>query len=462
MRRQIYSVDGDIDVLGSVVRRWLEGNQRLVSPKFIVGESYGGFRGPKLARNLQDSQGIGVSGLVLISPVLDFNGFEAPWWSPMRWVAALPSMVAAARGARSRADVRDAEDYAQGEYLQDLMRGEADNAAVERMATKVAALTGLDPALVRQRKGRIDVGTFVHDREPGRLETPYDATISVPDPFPASSRGHAPDALLDAMRAPLTSAMLSLYDTRLNWQPEGAPERKYEVLNGGVAQQWDYGRHNFRPESYSDLREYLAIDPAVRVDRGAWADRPGHAVFPGQAAAGSDAGAWAGGPALAARLWGRAYVLLARHVPRRAAGGCGGAGDRSGGGAAGAGGGGGVIRAAVFAALAVAGCGYRPPAQTNTDAPAYHTDLTACRATARTATNTQNVKKFLGWVASPVTRWGDIDDAVRTCMADKGYGRLRWCTPEELRTGTRGSGVVVTSAGVQCTDPPSLERRRTS
>ena len=52
------------------------------------------------------------------------------------------------------------------------------------MSTRVAALTGLDPALVRRRKGRIDVATFVRDREPGRLETPYDATISVPEPVP--------------------------------------------------------------------------------------------------------------------------------------------------------------------------------------------------------------------------------------------------------------------------------------
>ena len=82
--------------------RWCAAGSRrtggCVSPKFIVGESYGGFRGPKLARNLLDSQGIGVSGLVLISPVLDFNGFEAPSWNPMRWVVELPSMAAAARG----------------------------------------------------------------------------------------------------------------------------------------------------------------------------------------------------------------------------------------------------------------------------------------------------------------------------------------------------------------------------
>ena len=264
-RRSFWSVDGDIDALGSVVRRWLEANHRLNAPKFLVGESYGGFRGPKLARNLLDSQGIGVSGIVLLSPVLDFNGFESPWWNPMRWVAELPSMAAAARGAATRADVADVEAYAQGEYLQDLMRGEFDQAAVDRITTRVAALTGLDPALVRQRKGRIDVATFVRERQPGRLETPYDATMSIPDPFPGAARAEAPDGLLDAMRGPLTSAMLSLYDTRLNWQPEGAPERKYEILNGSVARQWDYGRHNFRPEAYSDLREYLAIDPAARV-----------------------------------------------------------------------------------------------------------------------------------------------------------------------------------------------------
>ncbi len=114
----------------------------------------------------------------------------------------------------------------------------------------------------------------------------------------------------------------------------------------------------------------------------------------------------------------------------------------------------------LFAMAAVAGCGYQPPAQTNTAAPAYQTDLTTCRATARKAVNTQTVKRFLGWVASPVTRWGRIDSAEESCMAGKGYGRLRWCTDEELRNGTKSGGVVVTSTGVHCSDPPAPEKRR--
>ncbi len=263
-RRQFYAVDGDIETLAVVIRRWLEANGRLLSPKFIVGESYGGFRGPKLARTLLDRQGVGVSGMVLISPVLDFNGRDAPW-SPFRFVDTLPSMAAAARNAHSRSELADVEAYAAGDYLADLLRGEADPAAIDRLTDRVAALTGLDPALVRRRAGRIDTSTFLRGREPGRVETPYDASISAADPFPAAANDNSPDPLLDGMRGPLTTAMLFVYRNWLDWQPEGAPARQYEVLNGRVAHDWDYGRRQSRPESYTELRQYLALDPKTRV-----------------------------------------------------------------------------------------------------------------------------------------------------------------------------------------------------
>ena len=264
VRRHFFSVDGDIDTLAVVARRWLETHGRLQSAKFIVGESYGGFRGPKLARALLDRQGVGVSGLVLISPVLDFEGRDAAW-SPFRFVNTLPSMAAAYRHASSRADVQDVEDYATGAFLSDLLRGEADSAAVARLSERVAALTGLDPALVRRRAGRISISTFLRDRQPGAVGSPYDATVAAADPFPAAANDNSPDPLLDGMRGPMTSAMLTVYHSWLEWQPEGAPARQYEVLNEQVAHEWDYGRRMARPESYSDLRQFLALDPTVRV-----------------------------------------------------------------------------------------------------------------------------------------------------------------------------------------------------
>jgi carboxypeptidase C (cathepsin A) len=264
VRRHFFSVEGDIDTLAVVVRRWLETHGRLQSPKFIVGESYGGFRGPKLARTLLDRQGVGVSGLVLISPVLDFDGRDAAW-NPFRFVNELPSMAAAYRHASSRKDLDDAEEYATGAYLSDLLRGEGDAAAVDRLTARVAALTGLDPALVRRRAGRIGISTFLRERQPGSVDSPYDATVAAADPFPAAANDNSPDPLLDGMRGPLTSGMLYVYHTWLDWQPEGAPARQYELLNEQVAREWDYGRRNARPEVFSDLRQFVALDPTTRV-----------------------------------------------------------------------------------------------------------------------------------------------------------------------------------------------------
>ena len=263
-RRSMQSVDGDIRTLATVVHRWLQAQGRLTSPKFIVGESYGGFRGPKLARALLDQQGVGVSGLMLLSPVLDFNGRDAPY-DPLRWVARLPALAAAARGAAGRAELRDVEDYAAGDYLLDLVRGQHDAVATDRLSKRVAELTGMDPALVRRRAGRLDLGTFLRDRDPGRVGSPYDATITAADPFPAAANDNSPDPLLDGLRGPVTGAMLDIYRNRLEWQPEGAPARQYVLLSESLAREWDYGHGNSRPEAMTDLRQYLALDPTVRV-----------------------------------------------------------------------------------------------------------------------------------------------------------------------------------------------------
>src|SRR5262245_44568950 len=65
VRRRIWSVDGDVEAVSLVIRRWLEKYDRLLSPKYVAGESYGGIRGPKVVPNLETKQGVGVRGLIL-------------------------------------------------------------------------------------------------------------------------------------------------------------------------------------------------------------------------------------------------------------------------------------------------------------------------------------------------------------------------------------------------------------
>ena len=264
-RKRLWSVDGDIEALAAVVRRWLVADERLASPKFIVGESYGGFRGPRLAKTLATKQGVGVSGLVLISPVLDFAAFGGVN-EPFTAAILLPSYAAAARernGPVTREQLADVEQYAGGDYILDYLRGPRDAAAVGRMVDRVTALTGLDPALVRRLGGRVDKDTFLRefDRAHGKVGAVYDATLGAYDPSPMASDSHWLDPVIDGFSAPLTSAMVDLYERKLGWKIDN----RYEPLSNSVNRAWDWGRSLDPPSSTGELRDMLALDPDFRV-----------------------------------------------------------------------------------------------------------------------------------------------------------------------------------------------------
>ncbi len=262
VRRKYWATGGDIDALATVIRRWCEANGRLASPKLLVGESYGGFRGPRLARRLAAAEGVALRGLLLISPVLDFNAWDSAW-QPYAWATRIPSMAAANRHATERDT--EAEAYASGPYIADFMRGPGDAAAVQRMAERMAALTGLDPAMTTRRGGRVDWWTIQREHELGRVGSVYDLTITTLDPAPTASNVRVPDAVVDSLRAPISAAAASLYAEKLGWRPEGAPAPRYEILNDAVFQAWSYGGRQGATESVGALRSALAADPNFHV-----------------------------------------------------------------------------------------------------------------------------------------------------------------------------------------------------
>jgi carboxypeptidase C (cathepsin A) len=272
VRRKFFSVDGDVSAIAVTIRRWLEKYDRLLSPKFVAGESYGGIRGPKVVHNLQTEQGVGVRGLILISPVLDFREYSGS--SLLQYVASLPSYAAVAREAKgdakgdakgpvTRADLAEVERYARGDFLLDLMKGEADTEATNRLSDKVAALTGIDQAVSRRLAGRFDIIEFRRefDRRNGKVTGRYDASVKGDDPFPDSSFFHFGDQSGDALYAPLTSAAVDLITRKLNWRPDGS----YELGNGSVERAWDFGRGLKPAESVTELRQILALDPKLKV-----------------------------------------------------------------------------------------------------------------------------------------------------------------------------------------------------
>ena len=264
VRKRFYSIDGDVNSIALTIRRWLEKFDRLLSPKFVAGESYGGIRGPKVVHELQTRQGVGVRGLILVSPVLDFREYSGS--SLLQYVSSLPTMAAVAREAKgsvTRADMADVETYARGDFLSDLVKGPADKEATTRLADRVAALTGIDQTVSRRLDGRFDIAGFRRefDRRNGKVTGRYDASVLGIDPHPDSGSYHFGDPSGDPLYAPLTSAAVDLTTRKLNWRPDGS----FQLLNGAVEKAWDFGRGLKPAESISELRQALALDPKLKL-----------------------------------------------------------------------------------------------------------------------------------------------------------------------------------------------------
>jgi len=264
--KKFFMIRSDIQYLSRIVYDWLLKNGRMTSPKYVVGESYGGYRAPAIAHELQTVQGVGVSGVVMVSPALDGRNDADPDTSPMGWVVTLPSMTAANYERQGKPlnpqTMAEVETYARTDFAVDLMRGVQDKAAVDRIVKRVTAYTGLPEEEVRHMGGRIDSRAFLRAlyREQGKLGSWYDSNVTAYDPFPFSPYQRTGDPILEGILAPTTSAMVDFVTRQVGWKVDA----HYEPLNPEVNQHWE--KHWFTTiESASDLRQALAIDPKMKA-----------------------------------------------------------------------------------------------------------------------------------------------------------------------------------------------------
>ncbi|WP_205631682.1 S10 family peptidase [Collimonas pratensis] len=264
-KKDFYSTDADIKYLSRVVYDWLVKHGRLRAPKYVVGESYGGYRAPRIAYALQTEMGVGVSGLVMVSPYLDPAAVgDGDALSPLPWMINLPSMTAGnleRQGKLSAAAMNDVESYVRSQFVTDFLAGRSDPNAVGRIVQKVSAYTGLDPALVSKLDGRVDANTYLREahRAEKKIGSIYDSNVTAWDPFPSSSDRQSGDPILEALIAPTTSAMVDFVTREVGWKTD----THYEALSSNVNKLWDRGSPDDKP--VAELRKAIANDAKMRV-----------------------------------------------------------------------------------------------------------------------------------------------------------------------------------------------------
>jgi carboxypeptidase C (cathepsin A) len=265
--RYFYSVNGDAESVADMMAKWLAKHARTLSPKIIVGESYGGIRAPKAAHILQSSKGVGVSAIMLVSPVMDYGTFRGPRHRTHTFINTLPTIAAAAREAKgqafkARVEQTEVEAYARGAYLTDLMRGPRDVAALDRIITKVAGFAGLPENVVRQYGGRLDEFIYIREanRAAQRQASGYDASVTGDDPDGTAYFPRWEDPFAGALSAPVTGAMQTLY-AKLEWKTD----IEYHLASGEAFRAWQYGNTTNSVESVTQLQAALALDPKLRL-----------------------------------------------------------------------------------------------------------------------------------------------------------------------------------------------------
>jgi carboxypeptidase C (cathepsin A) len=220
---------------------------------------------------LQKNTGISPSGLILVSPALEFALIHGEDYAPLPWALALPSYAAVkleTEGVTTRqalADaLKDVEHYALTDYLVALASGAEQGG--KTASARVAALTGLPLDKVEQHLARIPPSVFIKefDRAGGQLLSRYDGSVSGPDPNPSSAWPRGPDPVLDATVPLWTSAFVQYAQDDLAFKTD----ETYRLLNREVRNKWDFGTSPTR-QGYAgvldDIQRARAANRALEV-----------------------------------------------------------------------------------------------------------------------------------------------------------------------------------------------------
>lgn len=265
--KEYWGVGADAQVMAKTIALYVAHNARSASPKYLLGESYGGFRAGKVARVLQQDQGIVASGIVMVSPLLEtsytFGGDRLSLGCALQ----LPSVVAAElefRRAMTPQALGDAERFAMTDYLTTLAGAPPEGEAGRTFYGRIADMTGLPVEAVEKARGCLRDAYLNHRRDRARQSlSAYDASFGVDDPFPVSDRRRGPDPVLDGFVRALGGLFADYARNELGFRTDIT----YALLAGEVSGSWDWGRggRGGGQGVSDDIREMLAINPSFRL-----------------------------------------------------------------------------------------------------------------------------------------------------------------------------------------------------
>ena len=262
--------DNDIRFVGDFIRLYLSRNKRWASPKLLAGESYGTTRAAGLAGHLQETHGIYVNGIVLISAILNFGTVRTDRGNELPYSLTLPTFAATAwyhkkagtGFARLEDFLKEAEAFAVGPYAAALMKGDRiPDAERNAVISRLQGFTGLSADYLDRCNMRLTVGRFNKEllRAEGKTVGRFDGRIKGTDYDNAGGEYEWDPSYDLTVRGPYTAAFNDYVRRVLRYEND----LPYEILTGRV-QPWPLGENKYL--NVADvLRSAMVKNPALKV-----------------------------------------------------------------------------------------------------------------------------------------------------------------------------------------------------
>ena len=264
-RKQFFGVNEDAKYLAEWMNTFVSRYNRWESPKYIIGESYGGTRVMALAHELQSSQWMYLNGVIMVSPadyeVLRVDGpvpvaLNVPYYAATAWYH--NQLQPKYQALELQELLNEVEDFTLQELIPTLSKGSfASESDKKKTAEKMASYIGIDAATILQQNLTVPTSFFWKEllREKsgqtiGRLDSRYLGHDKV-------ETGTRPEynAELSSWLHAFTPAINYYMREELNFKTD----IKYNMF--GSVHPWNFENNVVR----DNLRKAMAANPYLNV-----------------------------------------------------------------------------------------------------------------------------------------------------------------------------------------------------
>ena len=264
-REKFFGINADIKYLAEWMNTFVSRHNRWESPKYIIGESYGGTRVMGLSLELQNSQWMYLNGVIMVSPA-DYNlynngqpiysAINLPYFTAAAWHH---KMLPSALQSKDLTDILpEAESFAINTLMPAIAKG-SNISGSERnaVAEKMSYYSGLSTKAILQHNLDVPTQFFWKDllrdktgQTIGRLDSRYIGIDKI-------EAGNRPDysAELTSWLHSFTPAINYYLREHLNFKTDV----KYNMF--GPVHPWDRENNKVR----ENLRQAMAQNPYLQV-----------------------------------------------------------------------------------------------------------------------------------------------------------------------------------------------------